>query len=179
MFEELNHGIVIKNIAIATDFSPSSDRAMQHALVIARWYGAVLHILHAVRRSEFSFVPDLMVQLDELAERDCDDLMGRLHAAHNLENVQPRLWNLHGEVSTFGDFVRDQKIDLLVLGTRGRPGISKLFVGSVADEIFHWVSCPVLTVGPWSRGAACQLVLKNVLFATDLLRSPPPHCLMS
>ena len=168
MSEEPNHSPSIKSIAIATDFSPWSDRAMRHALVIARWCGAALHILHAVRRSEFSFVPDLMVQLDELAERDCEDLMGRLHAAHNLDNIKHRIWNLYGEVSMFGDFVRDQNIDLLVLGTSGRTGISKLLLGSVAEQIFHCVSCPVLTVGPSSRGAASQLALKNVLFATDL-----------
>jgi nucleotide-binding universal stress UspA family protein len=161
-------GLAIRNIAVATDFSPWSDRAMQHALVIARWYGATLHILHTVRRSEFSFVPDLMVQLDELAERDCEDLMGRLHAAHKLDGITHHLSNLYGEVSTFGDFVRGQNIDLLVLGTRGRSGISKLVLGSVAEEILHCVSCPVLTVGPWSRGAASRLALKNVLFATDL-----------
>ena len=168
MSEELNHSLAISNIAIATDFSPWSDRAIQHALVIARWYRAALHIVHTVRRSEFSFVPDIMVQLDELAERDCEDLMGRLHAAHTLDNIRHRTWNLFGEVSTLGDFVRDQKIDLLVLGTRGRSGISKLVLGSVAEQIFHCVSCPVLTVGPWSRGAASPLALKNVLFATDL-----------
>ena len=168
MSEELNSSMAISNIAVATDFSPWSDRAMQHALLIARWYGATLHILHTVRRSEFSFVPDLMVQLDELAERDYEDLMGRLHASHKLDGIAHRSWNLYGEVSTFGDFVRDQNIDLLVLGTRGRSGISKLFLGSVAEQIFHCVSCPVLTVGPWSRGAASRLALKNVLFATDL-----------
>lgn len=168
MSEELNHSLAIRNIAIATDFSPWSDLAMQHALLIARWYGAALHILHTVRPSEFSFVPDLMVQLNELAERDCQDLMRRLHAGHKLDDVTHRLWNLYGEVSAFGDFIRDQKIDLLVLGTRGRSGISKLILGSVAEEIFHCVSCPVLTVGPWSRAAASPLVLKSVLFATDL-----------
>jgi nucleotide-binding universal stress UspA family protein len=168
MSEERNHSLAIKNIALATDFSPWSDRAMQHALVIARWYGAALHILHAVRQSEFPLVPDLMVQLDELAVRDCEDLMGRLRAARSLDNIQHRLWNLSGEVSAFGDFVQDQKVDLLVLGTRGRTGISKLLLGSVAEQIFHCVSCPVLTVGPSSRGAASQLALKKVLFATDL-----------
>jgi nucleotide-binding universal stress UspA family protein len=164
----LPDGVAIRNIAVATDFSPWSDRAMQHALLVARWYGASLHILHAIRQSEFSFVPDLMVRLDELAARDCDDLMGRLRADRKLDGISHRLWNLYGEVSTFGDFVRDQNIDLLVLGTRGRSGISKLLLGSLAEEIFHYVSCPVLTVGPWSRGAASRLALKSVLFATDL-----------
>ena len=168
MSEELSYSLAIKNIAIATDFSPCSERAMQHALVIARWYGAALHILHTVRRSEFLFVPDLMVQLDELAERDSEELMGRLRTTHSLDNIEHRFWKLQGEVSTFGDFVRDQNIDLLVLGTRGRTGLSKLLLGSVAEQVFHCVSCPVLTVGPLSRGAATQLVLKKVLFATDL-----------
>jgi nucleotide-binding universal stress UspA family protein len=168
MSEELSHVLAIRNIAIATDFAPWSDRAMQHALLIARWYRATLHIVHSIRRSEFSFVPDMMVQLGELAERDCEDLIGRLDAAHKLDNIEHRIWNLDGEVSNLGDFVRDQKIDLLILGTRGRSGLSKLVLGSVAEQIFHCVSCPVLTVGPWSRRAASQLALKSVLFATDL-----------
>jgi nucleotide-binding universal stress UspA family protein len=164
-----HNGLAIRNIAVATDFSPWSDRAMQHALLVARWYSAALHILHTVRRSEFSYVPDILVQLDELADRDCEDLIGRLHQMHRLDNIEYRCWNLQGEVSSvFGDFVRDQNIDLLVLGTRGRSGISKLLLGSVAEEISHCVSCPVLTVGPWSRGAARQLALKRVLLATDL-----------
>ena len=168
MPDDSNPTLAIRNIAIATDFSPWSDRAMQHALLIARSYRAILHILHTVRRSEFSFVPDLMVNLDELAARDCEGLMGRLRAAHNLDGIAYRLWRLYGEVSVFGEFVLDQKIDLLVLGTRGRSGISKIVLGSVAEQIFHSVTCPVLTVGPWSRGAADPLALKNVLFATDL-----------
>jgi nucleotide-binding universal stress UspA family protein len=113
-------------------------------------------------------VPDMMVQLDELAKRDCEDLMSRLHTTRALNNITHHTWNLDGEVSIFGDFVRDQGIDLLVLGTRGRSGIAKLILGSVAERIFHFVSCPVLTVGPWSRNAATQLALKDVLFATDL-----------
>jgi nucleotide-binding universal stress UspA family protein len=169
MFNAPHDGVAIRNIAIATDFSPWSDSAMQHALLVARWYGAAVHILHTVRLSEFSLVPDILVPLDDLADRDCKDLIARLHASHSLDNLEYRCWNLHGEVaSVFEDFVRDQNIDLMVLGTRGRSGISKLLLGSVAHEIFRCVSCPVLTVGPWSRGVSRQLRLKNVLFATDL-----------
>ena len=75
MSEFPQHGVVIRNIAIATDFSPWSDRATQHALFVAHRFGAVLHFVHAVRRSEFSVVPGMMVQLDELAERDCDQMI--------------------------------------------------------------------------------------------------------
>lgn len=56
----------------------------------------------------------------------------------------------------------------MILGTRGRTGISKFLLGSIAQEIFHFLSCPVLTVGPWASGAPKQLQLNKVLFATDL-----------
>lgn len=160
----------IRNIAIATDFSPWSDRATQHGLLIASQYGATVHILHAVRRSEFWLVPDMLVPLDELADHDSEDLIARLQAKHSLEGLDYRCWNLHGEVPVLGDFVRDHKIDLLVLGTRGRKGISKLLMGSVAEDISRCVSCPVLTVGPCSRQASAKLELESVLFATDLSR---------
>jgi len=160
---------MVRNVAVATDFSPWSDRATQHALVVAHRFGARLHFLHTVRRSEFSFVPGMMVQLNELAQRDCESMIGRLNATHSLDDIEHRCWNMDGEVSTvFGDFVRDQKIDLLILGTRGRSGISKLLLGSIAEEIFHCVFCPVLTVGPWSRGATRQLQMRRVVLATDL-----------
>jgi nucleotide-binding universal stress UspA family protein len=110
-----------------------------------------------------------MVQLDELAERDCDQMIARLNGGHCLDNIEFHCWQLDGEVSEgFGDFVREHNIDLLIVGTRGRSGISKLLLGSVAEEIFHCVCCPVLTIGPWSRPAARQLKLNRVLFATDL-----------
>lgn len=161
--------IAVRNIAVATDFTPWSERATRHALVVAHRFAAHLHLVHAVRRSEFPLVPDMMVPLDELAERDGADMIRRLNADHSLNEIEHRCWNLNGEFSdTLGDFVRDRKIDLLVLGTRGRSGIARLLLGSVAQQIFQYVFCPILTVGPLCRGAARHLRMNNLLFATDL-----------
>lgn len=46
--------------------------------------------------------------------------------------------------------VEKEKIDLIVLGTRGRSGAGKFFMGSTAEEIFRMAPCAVLTVGPFS-----------------------------
>jgi nucleotide-binding universal stress UspA family protein len=57
----------------------------------------------------------------------------------------------------------------VVIGTRGRTGLGKLLLGSVAEEIFRTVSCPVLTVGPHTssfRGVGNQF--REILYATDL-----------
>jgi nucleotide-binding universal stress UspA family protein len=171
--EASDSSLLIRNVAIATDFTPWSDRAMQHALAIAHRFGAVLHVVHAVRRSEFVFVPDMMVPIHELAERDCENLMGLLRATHSLDGIEHHCWNLDGECSEiFGEFVRDHKIDLLVLGTRGRSGISKLLMGSIAEDIARCVSCPVLAIGPCSPDATRHLDVKKVLFATDFSMEP-------
>ena len=44
--------------------------------------------------------------------------------------------------------MREQKIDLAILGTHGRTGMKHLLMGSVAEELFRHLPCPVLTVGP-------------------------------
>jgi nucleotide-binding universal stress UspA family protein len=101
--------------------------------VLARHFGAVLHILHVVCRAEFSFMPEFMVKLDELAERDFDDLIGRLNASNSLANIEHHCWNIDGEISgVIEDFVRDHGIYLMILGTRGRTGISRFLLDSIA-----------------------------------------------
>jgi nucleotide-binding universal stress UspA family protein len=161
--------LVIRNIAVATDFAPWSDLATQHALFVARRFGAVLHFIHAVRRSEFVLVPDLMVPIHEIAQRDCENRMGLLRASHSLDGIEHHCWNIDGECSEiFAEFVRDRAIDLLVLATRGRSGMSKFFLGSIAEEIARRVPCPVLAIGPQARHADRSLEVKKVLFATDL-----------
>jgi len=46
------------------------------------------------------------------------------------------------------DVVKRNEIDLLVLASHGRHGIPRLVLGSIAEDVFRIVSCPVLTVGP-------------------------------
>ena len=57
---------------------------------------------------------------------------------------------------------------LVVVGTHGRPGISKVLMGSVAERIFRQASCPVLTVGPNVSGEPEAIVdMHTILFPTD------------
>jgi nucleotide-binding universal stress UspA family protein len=61
-----------------------------------------------------------------------------------------------------------KKIDLLVLGTHGRTGIGKFFLGSVAEEVLHQARCPVLTVGPHSPSEPPREGrFREILYATD------------
>jgi len=59
-------------------------------------------------------------------------------------------------------------VDLIVMGTHGRKGVSRALLGSAAEEIFRKASCPVLTVGPHvSQNTERRLAMKQILFATD------------
>lgn len=70
--------------------------------------------------------------------------------------------------------IQGNAIDLTVIGTRGRTGLGKALLGSVAEEILRKAPCPVLTVGPhinlWSEEYA---KMKEILYATDLVNDFP------
>jgi nucleotide-binding universal stress UspA family protein len=64
--------------------------------------------------------------------------------------------------------IEEKQIDLIVLGTHGRTGPSKLVLGSVAEEIFRNAPCAVLTVGPHAPAApARDGEFTEILYATD------------
>jgi nucleotide-binding universal stress UspA family protein len=168
---ETSSRVAIHNVAVATDFTPCSEHAVEHALAVARHFGAKLHFLHLLRPSQFPMAAELMPALADAADRDYDRLLGRLHHDHRLEGIEVHRWVEQGEIPDLaGAFIRDQHIDLLILGTHGRTGLQRLLHGSVAQQMFHSVRCPVLTVGPRASGPGPQLQLKRVLFATDLSR---------
>jgi nucleotide-binding universal stress UspA family protein len=161
--------VAIHNVAAAADFTECSERAVEHAMAIARHFSATLHLLHLVRPSRFAFVPEMMPALDEAAGRDSEQYVARLTGSHQLDGVEIRRWVEQGEISEVASgFVNDHHIDMLIIGTHGRSGIPRLILGSDAQQIFHSVRCPVLVVGPRAPGAGHELQLKKVLYATDL-----------
>jgi nucleotide-binding universal stress UspA family protein len=76
-------------------------------------------------------------------------------------DIQPRLENAIQKYNT----------DLVIIGTRGRTGLAKILLGSVAEEIFRTVACPVLTVGPHSDAGKANI--REILFATDFASEVP------
>jgi nucleotide-binding universal stress UspA family protein len=64
--------------------------------------------------------------------------------------------------------IQRENVDLVVVGTRGRGGLKKLVLGSVAEEVLRRAACPVLTVGPNVAPADPERTeFKTILFATD------------
>jgi nucleotide-binding universal stress UspA family protein len=88
---------------------------------------------------------------------------------NRLQGLPHRVLTPRGEVAdALAQIIEGREIDLLVLGTHGRMGVRKLLMGSVAEEIFRRIACPVLSVGPnVSSKPDNEVRFRHILFATD------------
>jgi nucleotide-binding universal stress UspA family protein len=162
--------IGFKQVVIATDFSDASERALSYALAIAHRYSCPLSVVHAIQPEPREPIP--MEPLPrELNRRrfEAERLMKQLGEKAGVNNLKHNLLLEQGPVwDVLASVIQRETADLLVLGTRGRGGLKKLALGSVAEEVLRLASCPVLTVGPHVPPADSGTVeFKRILFATD------------
>jgi nucleotide-binding universal stress UspA family protein len=164
--------IEFRRILIATDFSDASRNALRYAAAIARNHGARLYVVHVVSSVGYRMVGvDAEIYAAELAAHELKELWSKLGGSDQPSPVELELIVRRGEVfDQLEDLIQKETIDLVVIGTRGRTGLSKVVLGSVAEDIFRKVSCPVLAVGPSSDWEWPQREVgaeKAILFATD------------
>jgi nucleotide-binding universal stress UspA family protein len=141
--------IQISNVLFATDFSQASNHALPFALEFANRYNATLFLAHAVPPMPAVVPVEPVPDQSEMLRRGAEREMQNFADTPALKDVPHQSIVMDGEAwDVVRQVVADKRIDLVVLGTRGRGVLHKLIVGSVAEEIFRSVKCPVLTVGP-------------------------------
>ena len=143
---------LITNILVPLDFSAPSREALRYACGLADAVGASLHVLHAVQTPLMPGgsielpLPDpwLIEQLEEEGRTLLDaSLTDAQKQAYRAVLVQ-RSGDAGREIL---DYVRERgDIDLIVMATHGRGGISRFMMGSVADHVIREAPCPVLTL---------------------------------
>jgi len=124
--------VVIRNILVATDFSPFSEQAIRAAAALARHFGATLHLLHVVHHAEERAA--VLDRLGEIAEAEADGVPFTASVA---------VGRPASEIVRYA--VREQ-MDLIVVGTHGRTGLAHVVMGSVAEAVVRTALCQVLTV---------------------------------
>jgi len=167
--------IRLSNILFLTDFSAPSEAALPFAIAIARAYGAQVHALDVLLPTPAVYTtPEFTVAAIEAAEEYAQAEMQRL--ASQLTGL-PHDTAIERGIAIWPSVeqaIKDDHIDLVILGTHGRTGAQKLLLGSVAEEIFRRSPVPVLTIGPGVRtGTHNDARFRRVLFATDF----SPHSL--
>jgi len=158
--------VSMENILFATDFSRHSNQALPFVLSIARKYGSTVSAVHVIPPS--GLPPTMEVRaIAAQALREADE--GMKAVSSRLQGIPHTLVVRKGDVGEELSAVVEQNgIDLIIVGTHGRAGASKLLMGSVSERIVRQSSCPVLTVGPnVSEEPEGVADIHTILYPTD------------
>lgn len=142
-----------ENVTVAVDFSNLSERAAQRAAELAKFYGSRLFFLHVIENFP-EHLPHYQMSgeggdmdpkefLLDRARKDLDQLCDRLGCSDAEKAVRVSKHSAKGEIL---NFVEENEIDLIVLGSQGRHRLNELLAGSTATGIVRTAKCDVFTV---------------------------------
>jgi nucleotide-binding universal stress UspA family protein len=157
-----------KNILFATDFSSAAANAIPFVKAIAGHYDAHICAFH-VRPPVVNPMTSPNTWAVDLEIAKAEDEQHRREMLDTFPGSRTTALIAEGGIqSCLQKAIKDNNIDLVVLGTHGRTGAAKLLLGSIAEEIFRNVECPVLTVGPLANYCQDRAgKFHQILFATD------------
>jgi nucleotide-binding universal stress UspA family protein len=137
--------LLIQRILCPTDFSESAQQALELAAALARDYRAELLVCHVCAVPVAVIADGIalpMIPEDEASAR------ARLESLQAYQpNVPLGREFLDGEpTEEILRLAEERDVDLIVMGTHGRTGVSRLLMGSIAEAVLRKATCPVLTV---------------------------------
>lgn len=154
-----------RRILFPTDLTEGSLRSLAYAIALARQSKAELHLFHAIilfaedpynPAYHFPDVDRIFQDIREKSEAQLNELLAE-HQASDIKVVQ-----CHQRGVAAGPMILEyagkNEIDLIVMSTHGRRGLSKVLIGSVAEEVVQLANCAVLTLNP-----KCERVEPNAV----------------
>lgn len=136
-----------EEILLPSDGSPAADVALDHALDIAATSDARLHVLYVVDQSAVDGLVSGSGLVAAALEREGTETTERLEQAATARGVDVVTNVLSGRPArTILDYVADNDIDLVVMGTHGRRGLDRFLLGSVTERVVRGSDVSVLVV---------------------------------
>lgn len=160
----------IETILFPTDFSPCAQAALPYACVLAQQNNAMLHMLNVVNApmpaGELGVPYMEPAAQDDAARRD----LARIAEIPIVKAVRHETSIHRGSVWEVACRLADEKKGaMIVMATHGRRGVRQFIIGSVAEQVFRRVHCPVLTVGPGApKAGPANGRFSTILLALDL-----------
>jgi nucleotide-binding universal stress UspA family protein len=145
----------IHKIMFPTDFSHCGDEALHFATSLARDSGASLLIVHVEEPPVAYGGGEMYYGIPEPATEDLKKMLEAIKPTDPDVAYEHRL--ITGDPSTaVARLAESEGVDLIIMGTHGRTGISRLLMGSVAEAVVRRAPCPVLTYKQPSTEAASK-----------------------
>jgi nucleotide-binding universal stress UspA family protein len=137
------------SILVPTDGSQHAQRAAEHARLFAKRFGTAIHVL-AVIDTDAAAGPFSAGGLSEDQKRqleaDAADTIADIEALLE-EGITVRTTSVFGRpTEAIPEYVADNGIDAVAMGTHGRTGVHRFVAGSVTEAVLREVTVPVLTV---------------------------------
>jgi nucleotide-binding universal stress UspA family protein len=163
--------IAIDKILVATDFAPSSERALAYAKALALRFDATLEVINVFDPTTVrSWEAAELDMTAEEAERRSVSRLAILASELRAEGlkINPVSRGAVRPASAVLEVAEKDGINLIVAGTQSKNGIERLVLGSTAEQLIRCASCPVLTVGPKAKmPQPGPLKFHTVVFAND------------
>lgn len=137
-------------ILVPIDFSESSDAALNWATVLARDTGATLLIIHV---ETVPLTTGGGEYIYAIPEPPTQELLERLHKVVPRDSSIPVVHRLLAgdPAEAILRAAQSEGVDMIVMGTHGRRGITRLLMGSVAEAVVRRAECPVLILKHTSK----------------------------
>jgi len=141
-----------KKILVPVDFSEFSDKAAEYAMNIARKYNASVTLLHVIILFQEDYDEEEQLKLHEKILKKKESERKKKLEKHSKKaedkGIQVNSVLLRGFsiANSIMEYISENDIDLVVLGTHGHTGFKKWLLGSVTEEVVRESPIPVLTV---------------------------------
>ena len=159
----------MKKILVPCDFSKPAINAFRFALDIAEMSKGSIHLLNVVElpvmhdsmiMPVLSFEQELLQELEEKGKVE----FTKLKAKYSKDKIKVVTKVEFGSPSmSIKDYVKENNIDLIIMGSHGASGLREYFVGSNAEKIVRHAEVPVIILKDYFKGAIKHIVFPNTL----------------
>jgi len=166
--------ISVKKILCPVDFFPASDAAVKYAAGLAANYDATLHLLHVVgpvapmAYEYMTNASEIIGSIEDSAAKEMNKRVTKLKVMGISSETEIRLGDVHDEIK---QVIEEVKPDLIVMGTHGRCGVERWFMGSTTEKLLRHSPVPLVTIS--AAGEKLSTLPRKIMVTTDFSDGTP------
>jgi nucleotide-binding universal stress UspA family protein len=147
-----NSKIQMRKILVPIDGSECSLNAAKYAIKVAKDENADLFCIHVVASVPYGYassppaIDQYFKDIEEKAQSWFDKVRDMAKNEGILELKTETFTDVKSVIGSIIDYATSRDVDLIVIGTRGRTGLKRFLMGSVANGVVQHAHCPVLLV---------------------------------
>jgi nucleotide-binding universal stress UspA family protein len=159
--------MAIQRILIPTDFSETAEMAVAHGAYMAQLFKAKIYLFHSTETAVYSALPDEPVLLME-PETTNETILQKLNLiADKIANkYKLEIFTVTtggSPVKGIASSVKENDIDIIIMGTHGANGFEEFFIGSNTHKVVHIAPCPVISVQMFAK----RVGFSNIIMPID------------